>query len=354
MNKGTETKNRILVTGNLGYIGSVVVPMLTDMGYSVTGFDTGYYNDDCLLYEEKSKPQRQISKDIRDVSIEDLKDIDGIIHLAALSNDPLGELDPSITEEINFAATLKLALLAKKTGVKRFIYASSQSMYGIADTNNEVEEDNSEKNPLTSYAKTKWMAECELKKMDDESFTVTCFRPSTVFGASPKLRCDIVYNNLVACAYTTGRIEVKSDGTPWRPVVHVNDVSNAFIAGLTAPRDLVKNQSFNVGILNGNFTVRQLAEAAQQVVQGSTLTFTNEHGSDARTYRVSFKKILSRLDGHFTPKWDLSRGGRQLVDLFTRENFTEQDFRHDKCNRLLHLKKLIKSKRLSEDLRWLE
>ncbi|CAN2046973.1 NAD-dependent epimerase/dehydratase [Candidatus Magnetomoraceae bacterium gMMP-1] len=349
-NKNKSIRN-ILVTGNLGYIGSVIVPMLKRMDYTVIGLDTGYYNKECLLYEEV-KPSKQISKDIRNISTDDLKNIDGVIHLAALSNDPLGELEPTVTEEINLRATLKLARLAKDAGVKRFIYASSQSMYGIADNSAELDEDHSEKNPLTSYAATKWMAECELKKMSSDSFTVVCFRPSTVFGASPKLRCDIVYNNLVACAYTTGKIEIKSDGTPWRPVIHVNDVSNAFIAGLTAPKELVENESFNIGIKDGNYTVRQLAEAAQKVVPGSSLTFTGEHGSDSRTYRVSFKKILSKLDGYFRPEWDLIRGGRQLVDLFDKTGFTEQDFRNDKCNRLARLRKLIESKRLSKELKW--
>lgn len=343
----------ILVTGNLGYIGSVLTPILVRMGYKVAGYDMEFYGKDCLLHKDGVVPLRQIRKDIRDIETTDLEDIDGIIHLASLSNDPLGELKPDITEEINYRATIRFAECAKAAKVKRFIYASSQSMYGISDTNDELDEDNSEKNPLTSYAKTKWMAECELKKMSGGEFTITCFRPSTVFGASPKLRCDIVYNNLVACAYTTGKIEIKSDGTPWRPVIHVNDASNAFIAGLRAPTELVANEAFNIGINNGNFTVRQLAEAAQQVVQGSSLTFTGEHGSDSRTYQVSFKKILSRLNDYFRPEWDLIRGGKQLVDLFARIGFTESDFRHEKCNRLMHLKKLIESKKLSEELRWL-
>lgn len=353
MSNDVRAINKVMVTGNLGYIGSVMVPVLISMGYTVVGFDTGYYNKECLLYENNSNSFKQIVKDIRDVSIDDLRGIDGIIHLASLSNDPLGELKPDITEEINYRATLRLAECAKAAKVKRFLYASSQSMYGIADTNDELDEDNSEKNPLTSYAKTKWMAECELKKMNVDGFSVTCFRPSTVFGVSPKLRCDIVYNNLVACAYTTGNIEIKSDGTPWRPVIHVIDVSNAFIAGLTAPIELVAAESFNIGMPNGNFTVRKLAETAQQVVQGSSLSFTGEHGRDSRTYIVSFKKILSRLNGYFNPEWDLIRGGKQLVDLFDRIGFTETDFRHDKCNRLMHLKKLMESKKLNEELRWL-
>lgn len=352
-----ETSNSIenvLVTGNLGYIGSMLTPMLVNKGYSVTGYDTEFYGTDCLLYKDRALPLRQIKKDIRDIKVTDLEGIDAVIHLAALSNDPIGELIPDITEEINYLATIRIAECAKIAKVKRFLYASSQSMYGIADTSEEVDEDNSEKNPITAYAKTKWMAECELKGMNDDGFTVTCFRPSTVFGASPKLRCDIVYNNLVACAFTTGKIEIKSDGTPWRPVIHVNDVSNAFIAGLKAPTKLVAKEAFNIGIPDGNFTVRQLAEAAQQSIPSCSINFTGEDGSDARTYRVSFNKIFTLLKGYFNPEWGLARGGRQLADLFARVSFSEQDFRQEKCNRLPCLKKMIESKMLSKDLRWLK
>ena len=326
---------KILVTGNQGYIGSVLVPMLSQKGHEVTGFDIGYYKD-CLLYDDQVIV-KQISKDIRDVSMSDLENMDAIIHLAALSNDPLGELVPGLTEEINLGGTLLLAELAKKAGVKRFIYSSSQSMYGISTFEGELDEYESEKNPITSYAITKWDAELALNKLQSEDFIVTSFRPSTVFGASPRLRCDIVFNNLVACAYTTGKIEIKSDGTPNRPVVHVKDVCNAYIAGLTAPKELVAGRAFNVGIPNGNFTVRQLAEAAQRAVPGSELTFTGEHGNDARTYRVSFDRILTELEGYYTPEWDLDKGGKELVDLFKKVNFQEGDFRGKKTTRLAQL-----------------
>lgn len=326
---------KILVTGNQGYIGSVLVPMLQQKGHEVTGFDIGYYKD-CLLYDDQVIV-KQISKDIRDVSMSDLENIDAIIHLAALSNDPLGELVPGLTEEINLGGTLLLAELAKKAGVKRFIYSSSQSMYGISTFEGELDEYESEKNPITSYAITKWDAELALNKLQSDDFIVTSFRPSTVFGASPRLRCDIVFNNLVACAYTTGKIEIKSDGTPNRPVVHVKDVCNAYIAGLTAPKELVAGRAFNVGIPNGNFTVRQLAEAAQRAVPGSELTFTGEHGNDARTYRVSFDRILTELEGYYTPEWDLDKGGKELVDLFKKVNFQEGDFRGKKTTRLAQL-----------------
>ncbi len=340
---------KILVTGNQGYIGTVLVGRLLEDGYSVTGLDTGFF-EDCSL--EHSLPAfNQIKKDVRDVSGDDLKDIEAIIHLAALSNDPLGEFSPLLTEEINYKATLSLATLAKAVGVKRFVYASSQSMYGISTSDDELDEDSSEKNPITTYAKTKWSAEQDLKKLGTDTFTVVCFRPSTVFGVSPRLRCDIVFNNLVACAYTTGKIEIKSDGTPWRPVVHIDDVCSAFIAGVQAPRSLVAGRSYNVGIPDGNFSVRQLAEAAGRAVPGSTVIFTGEHGNDARSYRVSFRRILTELSEWYKPKWDLDRGGQQLVKFFDRAGFGEEEFRGVKTNRLLKLKSLDQQGLLGSNLR---
>jgi len=342
----------ILVTGNKGYIGSVLTPMLIEKGYKVIGLDTDFYQG-----IEKNEPEgeiTQIIKDIRNISINNLKNIDSIIHLAALSNDPLGEFNQKLTYDINLDATIKLAKLAKQAGIKRFVYVSSQSMYGISKVDNELDEDNSEKNPITAYAKTKWDAECELKKLGSDDFTVVCFRPSTVFGASPKLRCDIVFNNLVACAYTTGKIEIKSDGTPWRPVVHIKDVCNAFIAGLEAPKELISNESFNVGIKDGNYTIRDLAEAAQKVVEGCSLVFTGEHGSDSRTYKVSFKKILSVLKDYYKPRWDLIRGGKELVEFFKRINFTEEMFRGRLCNRLPQLKHLIEDNMVDNNLFWIK
>ena len=340
----------ILVTGNQGYIGTVLTQILMDQGYKVSGFDIGYYAD-CQL-EACNPPHQQITKDIREVEAKDLTGIDAVIHLAALSNDPLGELAPGLTEEINFGGTIRLAKLAKEKGIKRFVYSSSQSMYGISDTEEELEEDKSQKNAITSYARTKWEAECALNALDDNDFTVVCFRPSTVFGASPRLRCDIVFNNLVACAYTTGKIEIKSDGTPWRPVVHVKDVCAAYIAGLEAPTELVGGRSYNVGIQNGNFTVRDLAEAAQRTVPGSELTFTGEHGKDARTYRVSFSRILTELQNYYQPEWNLDRGGQELVELFKRTKFDEKHFRGSNCNRIQKIQNLLDHRNLNQQLRW--
>ena len=341
---------KVLVTGNKGYIGTVLAEILRERGYDVVGYDTGYYADNNLA--PVNDPPRQITKDTRDAEEADFAGIDAIIHLAALSNDPLGELTPGITEEINLDGTLKLAECAKRAGVKRFVYASSQSMYGVADTSHELDEEEAGPYGVTAYARTKWDAEVALKKMHSDDFMVVCFRPSTVFGASPRIRCDIVFNNLVASAYTTGKVEVKSDGTPWRPVVHVRDVSQAFIAGLGAPKELVAGRSFNVGVPNGNYTVRDLAEAAQRSVPGSVLSFTGEHGKDSRTYRISFKRILSELKDYYKPEWDLDRGGKELVEFFKKANLTEERFRGRECNRLKQIQYLKEKNEIDERLRW--
>lgn len=340
---------KILVTGNLGYIGSALLPLLQEQGHEVVGLDCGYFKE-CLLSPVR-EDFKQIIKDIRDVVLADFAGVDVVIHLAGLSNDPLGELAPGLTEEINLGGAMRVALLSREAGVKRFIYSSSQSMYGVSDTDAELDEDLSEKNPVTAYARTKWDAELQLNEMQSDSFMVCSFRPSTVFGVSPRLRCDIVFNNLVACAYTTNRIEIKSDGTPWRPVVHIQDVCAAFIAGINAPTDMVAGRAFNIGIPDGNYTVRQLAEAAQRAVPGSALVFTGEHGNDSRTYRVSFNRILTELKDYFLPSWNLDRGAVELVNYFKMIEFTEQDFRGWKTTRLAQINRLVETNQLDPKLR---
>ena len=339
---------KVLLTGDRGYVGSVLSKILVDKGYEVKGYDSGLFEKNFL--KKPFDNYETITKDIRELNQDDLKDIDAVIHLAGLSNDPLGELSPHLTEEINFKSTINLVNLSKESGVKRFIYASSQSMYGISDTKDELDEDDSEKNPVSSYAIAKWKAEQKINTLSNNDFTITSFRPSTVFGASPRLRCDIVFNNLVACAYTTGKIEIKSDGSPWRPVVHVKDVCSAFIAGLEAPKEKVEGRSFNVGIENGNFTVKELAIAAQNAVPGSELTFTNEHGEDSRTYKVSFNRILEELSDFYKPSWNLDMGGKELVNFFREVNFTEEDFRGRKCTRLKQLQFLQDNDLIDSDL----
>ena len=339
---------KIMVTGDRGYIGSVLIPMLEAKNYNVIGYDSGYFAKNLL--EDFDDNYTKITKDIRDLSLDDLEGVEGIIHLAGLSNDPLGEFSPKLTEEINYHATMRLAELAQTAGVSRFVYASSQSMYGVSNTDYELDEDDSEKNPVTAYAIAKWKAEQHLHQLSTDNFIVTSLRPSTVFGASPRLRSDIVFNNLVACAYTTGRIEIMSDGTPWRPIIHVKDVCSAFIAGLEAPAPIVSGRAFNVGVSNGNFTVRDIAEAAQNAVPGSELIFTGEH-TDPRTYRVSFDRILSELKGYYAPEWSLDLGGKELVNFFDRIGFTEDQFRGRETIRLKQLKHLYKNDFLDPSFR---
>ena len=341
-----------LVTGNLGYIGSVLTPTLARRGYAVRGLDSDLFANCTLSVAEP--PLEQIWRDIRSVESSDLEGVKGVVHLAGLSNDPLGELDASLTQAINFEGTVRLGELAREMGVRRFVYASSQSMYGISATDQVLDEDLSEKNPLTAYARTKWEAELALMEMRAPGFEVTAFRPSTVFGASPRLRCDIVFNSFVACAFTTGFIEIKSDGTPRRPAIHILDVCEAFIAGLEADASLVDGRAFNVGVADGNYTVRQLALAAQAAVPESELVFTGEYGSDSRTYTVGFDRILGDLADHFDPSWDLAKGGAELSRFFLQTGFDEEHFRGGVCNRLVRIGELIETGRIDESLRMVE
>ena len=300
----------ILVTGNLGYIGSVLVPLLQNKGHQVTGLDSGYF-EDCLL-SPVSENFKQITKDIRDVESGVLDGVEAVIHLAGLSNDPLGELAPGLTEEINFDGAMKLASLSKEAGVKRFIYSSSQSMYGVSDTDEELDEDLSNKNPVTAYAVTKWNAELQLNKLQSDSFLVCSFRPSTVFGVSPRLRCDIVFNNLVACAYTTNKIEIKSDGTPWRPVVHIQDVCAAFRFVVDNWAEC-KDQVFNVGNDALNCTKMELAKQIAEVIPCEIYVNENFKDPDKRDYIVSSQKIY---DLGFECKIDLKTGIKQVQSAY--------------------------------------
>ncbi len=340
---------KVLVTGNLGYIGSVLTEKLSSDGYDVVGLDTGYFKDN--LVKETHEIKNQILMDLRDVSENEVDGIDAIIHLASLSNDPLGEFNPNLTDQVNNIYTVNLAEIAKKVGVKRFVYASTQSIYGISNTSQELDEYESIKNPVSAYAKTKWISEQKIMSMASDDFIVSAFRPATVFGPSPRFRCDIVYNNLVSCAYTTGKIEIYSDGSPCRPIVHIQDVCEAFISGLIAPKELLNGVAFNVGIMGGNYTVKQIALAAQNRVKGSELVFTGKYGKDERTYKVSFKRIYKVLKDFYQPKWNLENGGDQLINFLKEINLSEEIFRGEMTNRLKQLKLLSKNKLLDKNLR---
>lgn len=337
-----------MVTGNLGYIGNVMVPFLIERGYDIVGYDIGYY-EDCLLKENPQALKKQIKKDLRDVEVADFEGIDYVIHLAGLSNDPLGDFDEKLTYDINYEATMKLAKCAKEAGVKRMAYASSQSVYGISDVTKPATED-SEKNPITAYAKTKWKCECELKELCDDNFIISYLRPATAYGASPNLRCDIVFNIFVANAFTNKLIEIKSDGTPWRPMSHVLDICAAFASVLEAPAELVKNEVFNVGTADNNYTVRELATVAQQSVPGCDLTFTGEH-TDPRSYRVSAEKIMTQLKDYYKPAWNIQKGGEQLMKYYQEIGMTSEIMNGYKTNRLKCLKKRIEEGTLNDELR---
>lgn len=350
----------ILVTGNQGYIGSIMTKMLLDKGYQATGFDTGFYNGcnfsskadktNLLYFGECSFGINQIKKDIRDISLENLEGIDAIIHLSGLSNDPLSIFVPQLTDEINFQATVRLAKLAKEKGIKRFIFASSCSMYGIAEDEPVSEE--SSLAPVTAYAVSKADSEKALSEMADEKFSPIFLRPGTAYGISPMLRCDLVVNNLTGWAFTTGKIKIMSDGTPWRPVIHVEDFCRGFIACLEAPIELVHNQAFNLSQNSENYQIREIAEAVKEVVPGCEIKYTGEHGADSRTYKVSFDKISTVLKDYFKPAWNLKKGVKQIYEAFKEHGLTQEEFIGHKYVRLNQLKKLIAEKKINENLFW--
>ena len=339
---------KILVTGNLGYVGTITSAYLKNQGYDVTGLDSGFYSDCRLVPIE-----REIStnnKDIRDVEISDFIGIDAVVHLAALSNDPIGELDPDLTFEINYLGAVRTAEMAKKSGVEKFIFVSTQSIYGISSSADELDEDNSIKNPQTTYASSKWRAEQEILALSDSSFTSTALRPSTVFGWSPRLRSDIVFNNLLLTGLKHQRIDVHSDGTPWRPIVHVLDLAKAIGVCIKIENKVISGRSFNVGVLNGNFTVKQLAEAAQECLGGIPIAFKTENIADPRSYKVSFERAQKELG--FSAKVDLNTGGVEIVLESKKLIGQGIDLMDRKTNRLLQIKYLLENGLIDGSLRF--
>ncbi|HRW59153.1 MAG TPA: NAD(P)-dependent oxidoreductase [Defluviicoccus sp.] len=338
---------RVMVTGHRGYIGPHVVRHLKALGHEVVGLDTGLYRG-CATGELDSVPT--IVKDVRDAEKEDFAGVDAVIHLAGLSNDPLGEFDQQLTYDINTWGSVRVATKAKEAGVKRFVFASTCSVYGAqGDT---MIDESAPTNPVSPYARSKLMAEGEISKIADDSFCPVYLRPGTAFGASPMLRFDLVLNNLVAWATATHRVHVKSDGTPWRPLVHCEDIARAFVAAVLAPRELVFNQPFNVGATDANYRIREVAEVVAKAVPGSTVEFANTPDPDKRSYRVSFKKLNSTLDA-WKPAWNAAAGADQIYDTIQTMKLTAQDFEGARYNRLPHLKKLIKEGYLDESFRWI-
>jgi nucleoside-diphosphate-sugar epimerase len=340
---------RVLVTGHNGYIGSVMAPRLKQLGHEVIGLDTLYFEDCAFGAEPDWIPS--LRHDIRDVTSKDLEGLDAIVHLAALCNDPLGDLNADWTNDINYTASVRLAEMAREVGVKRFLYASSCSMYGAAGQDMLLSED-APLRPITAYATSKVRTEEAIARLADADFSPVFMRNATAYGVSPRLRADVVLNNLVCWAHTTGRIRIMSDGTPWRPIVHVMDISRAFAAALVAPREAVHNQAFNVGSNGENYQVLELAEIVRATVPGCTVEFGPGAGPDPRSYRVDFSK-LGRLLPEFRPQWNASFGAKDLYSALQQVALSLADFQGRKYIRLAQLKHLLDNGRLDSTLRWI-
>jgi nucleoside-diphosphate-sugar epimerase len=336
-----------MVTGHKGYIGTILVPMLLADGHEVIGYDSDLYRR--CTFGEGIVDIPEIQKDVRDAERADFDGVDAVMHLAGLSNDPLGDLNPELTYEINYKASIRLAELAKAAGVRRFIFSSSCSNYGAAG--DDLIDENGAFNPVTPYGESKVMVERDLAALADDTFCPTNLRNATAYGVSPRLRFDLVLNNLSAWAYTTGEVYLKSDGSPWRPIVHIGDISRAFVAVLNAPDELVHNASFNVGRTDENFRIRELAEIVKDTVPNCKLAFAKDAGPDKRNYRVNCDRIQRVLE-NFTPGWDARRGARELYETYKRVGLELDEFEGPKFKRVDHIKQLIADGLLDERLRW--
>ena len=335
----------ILLTGNKGYIGSVLGSLLIEKGYDVIGFDTGYY-DGLGLYPAKPL-QRQINKDVRDIEQKDLKGVDTVIHLAELSNDPLGQIDSDITYKINHLATVAMARKAKKAGVQKFVYFSSCSVYGAS---NSISSENSLVNPLTAYAKCKVLNEQALSKLADKNFSPVILRNATAYGPSPQMRFDLAVNNLCGVAWTMGKIAMESDGSPWRPFVHVRDICEAVVCMLEVPRKDIHNEIFNVGDTRGNYQIKEIARIISEELPKCEITL-NKKGFDKRNYRVNFEKINSKLKG-FSCKNTVRSGIKELFELFKKIDFRKETFLSKDFTRLKQIEYLKNKKKISHNLVW--
>ena len=338
---------RILVTGTEGYLGSIVAPHLMARGHEVVGVDTGYYKAG-WLYQPGTRTPETLARDVRQLESADLVGCDAVVHMAELSNDPIGQLAPHITHDINHRGSLRLAQLAREAGIARFVYTSSCSVYGVASDALVTEE--SAVNPQTAYAECKVLVERDLRAMAGDGFAPVFLRNATAFGASPRMRFDLVLNNLAGLAWTTGEIAMTSDGTPWRPLVHALDIARAVACAVEAPADTVRGEAFNVGSSEQNYRVRDIAEIVAAEFPGCRVTF-GASGGDTRSYRVSFDKIHAQLPG-FACEWDAGRGARQLRAVFERVGLEPGEFSGRGYTRLRQLEHLLRTGQIDDDFYW--
>ena len=339
----------IIVTGNLGYIGIILTQDLLNEGYKVIGMDTDYYRDKKLIQFNIPKDILQLKKDIRHATIEDFHNVDAVIHLAALSNDPLGKINPELTNDINYLSSLRLAEMAKKANVSRFLFSSSCSIYG--HTENKKLNENSPMKPLSAYAHSKVNLENALSKLADDKFSPVYLRNGTAYGISPNMRFDLVVNNLTGWGYTTKEIKILSDGRAWRPIVHIKDISNAFTAALKAPKEIIHNEAFNVGVNSENYQVKSMADEIHNQMKDCEVKILGENNPDQRDYNVNFDKIKEKLND-FKPQWTLKKGVKELIEIFEEINFDYEMFQNKNYTRLNQLKYLLENDKLDENLYW--
>jgi nucleoside-diphosphate-sugar epimerase len=339
---------RVLVTGHRGYIGVEMVPALRAAGHEVVGLDVGLY-DECDFVTPPDDVE-SLAIDLRDVTASDLEGIEAVVHLGALSNDPLGDLSSNLTYDINLHASVRLAAAAKEAGAERFLFASSCSLYGAGGT--DLLDERAEFNPVTPYGESKVRVEQEVSKLADDSFSPVYLRNATAYGVSRRLRADIVVNNLVGWAVTTGKVLLMSDGSPWRPLVHIRDINSAFVACLSAPRDVIHNEAFNVGMVDENYRIREVAEIVKEVVPGCEVEFAPGASPDRRDYRVDFSKIAERLPG-FDPQWTVRRGVEELYRAYTAAELTTPEWEGWRYYRLKTVRHLQEAGRLDDQLRFI-
>jgi nucleoside-diphosphate-sugar epimerase len=339
---------KVLVTGHHGYIGCVMVPLLLETGHEVVGLDTGLY--EACGFGEGRREVASVRLDLRDVEPRHLEGFEAVVHLAALSNDPLGDLDPQLTYDINHGASVRLARAARDAGVERFLFASSCSLYGASGTDAPLTEE-APFNPVTPYGESKILVERDVSTLATDSFSPVFFRNATAYGVSPSLRVDIMVNNLVGYAVTTGEVLIKSDGSPWRPLVHVEDICRAFVAALGVDRQRSHNEAFNVGLSEENFRVREVADMVESVVAGSRVEYAAGASADARDYRVDFGKI-QRVLPEFRPRWTVRKGVEELYEAYRRYHLTADEFLGGRYVRLAEINRLQDQARLDERLRW--